>query len=147
MAYMNIPFLMTGKKSIKNRYRSWFDFDGEYGYETGDIEAHFQGDKQNLPNGNARRWDYIIIKLKSNDLLRVVFAEPHPIKECNVKEVLEKLDWLKQTMAIDDNLKCFDLETSEFHWIYPSCKISAGSITRRKLNLMKLRLSNVPLKI
>lgn len=147
MAYQNIPFLRTGKQALKKEYRKWFSFDTNICYESGDIEAHFKGRQHDLPNGNARRWDYVIIKLDNDNLVRVVFAEPHPIHEGNVTEMLEKLEWLKQTMTTDANLRHFNPNTSEFYWIYSHNRISKNSNSRRKLDSKKLKLATNPLAI
>lgn len=87
------------------------------------------------------------MKLQSKNLLRVVFAEPHPIKEGNVQEVLEKLAWLKSTMKSHPDLKHFEGQKNEFYWIYSKSKISANSQSRRKCYLMNLRIVGIPLDI
>lgn len=147
MSYQNISFLQIGKHAIEGRYQKWFRTDHAFQYESGNIENHYQGNIFNLPNGNARRWDYIILKLQDNDLLRIVFAEPHPIKEGNVQEVLEKLEWLKSMIKRHPDLQHFEGQRNEFYWIYSNSKISANSQSRRKCFKVNLEIVGIPLVI
>jgi len=104
---MEISFLVPGLKAIdKSKYPKWFRQHQGYTYESGDIEMHYKAAIYDLPDGNNRRWDYLIIKLKDGSLERVVFAEPHPIKGNNIPEVLSSLPstvpgliWLKCSLV------------------------------------------------
>jgi hypothetical protein len=147
MSYKNIAFLSVGKQAIKNEYRNWFKTDSNFQYESGDVELYYQGTNHNLPNGNARRWDYIILKLENGILIRVVFAEPHPIKENQVKEVLKKLEWLKYTIQQHADLRHFKSQKNEFYWIYSNSKISKNSQSRRMCDKMGLKIVGIPLDI
>ncbi len=147
MPYMNIPFLVVGKKAIQNHYKEWFQFDAGYQYESGDIENHFRGRDHDLPNGNARRWDYIILKLTNNNLVKVVFAEPHPIKERNVREVLEKLEWLKYQIINHADLRHFSNQVNEYYWIYKTSSISPNSASKKRCDSKGLKITGIPLRV
>lgn len=127
MAYKNIPYLLEGKQAIDKEYRNLFLTDNLFHYESGDLEKFFQNKQYDLPNGNAKRWDYLIIKLNNQTLQRVVFAEPHPIKPGNVTEVLKKLEWLQETIKVNSNLKHFENTNNEYYWIFKNSAIRNGT--------------------
>ncbi|MDP2173626.1 MAG: hypothetical protein Q8M98_06640 [Candidatus Cloacimonadaceae bacterium] len=148
MPYMNISFLVSGLKAIKTKqYPKWFKTLKDFNYESGDIEKHYQNHDFDLPDGNARRWDYVIIRLKNNQLQRAIFAEPHPIKTTNVKEVLEKLAWLQYQITNHSDLQHFKEIRKEYYWIYSNSKISPNSKERRMCAQKGLVLTGIPLVV
>lgn len=147
MTYEMLPFLQDGKRGIKKAYRDWFDIDTAYQYKSGDIEKHFHDAQHHLPDGNARRWDYIIIKLSHLDTIRIVFAEPHPIKPHNVDEVLEKLEWLKYMIAHHDAFEPIRQQKHEYYWIYRNSSIAPDSRERKKCAAKGLKITGVPLRV
>ena len=147
MSYQNITFLASGLKAIDNKYRKWFSTNSAFTYESADIEKHYKTAKYDLPDGNKRRWDYLIIKLNNGNLTRVVFAEPHPIKNSNVKEVLEKLHWLKYQISNDKDLQHFESTINEYVWIYKCSSISPNSKEYLMCKKMNLQLSSIPFQV
>ncbi len=147
MAFEMMTFMQEGKKGIKRTYRDWFDIDTAFQYKSGDIEEHFHSAQFNLPNGNARRWDYILVKLSNQNVIRIVFAEPHPIKPHNVDEVLEKLEWLKYMINNNETFADIRLQRHEYYWIYRSSSITPDSKEKKKCDSRGLRISSVPLRV
>lgn len=146
MPYLNISFLETGLQAIDTKkYNKWFKLVKGFKYESGDVEMHYKDREFDLPDGNARRWDYIIIRLKNGILQRVVFVEPHPIRRANVLEVLEKLAWLRCQINSQADLQHFKKTDNEYYWIYHNSNITPNSKERRMCNVKGLRLTSIPL--
>lgn len=146
MSYLNISFLVAGLQAIDtNKYNKWFKLVKGFKYESGDVEMRYKDRKFDLPDRNARRWDYIIIRLKDGNLQRVVFVEPHPIRRTNVIEVLEKLAWLRYQINNQADLQHFKNTNNEYYWIYHNSDIIPNSKERRMCNARGLRITSIPL--
>lgn len=147
MLNRNQAFLLVGLQAIENRYRRWFITQRCFSYLSANLEGYFADAAYDLPNGNRRRWDYLIERQQNDVLDRVVFAEPHPIKEGNVDEVIEKLSWLKYTIRNADELQRFRNTNNEYYWVYNNSSISSNSRSRRKCYAVGLRITSIPINL